>query len=770
MSELTVVGKPIQRVDAEEKITGQAVYGYDLVLPDMLYGKTLFSPKAHARIKRINTEKAKAYPGVVAVVTSEDAPWTHGESVKDKPFLARGKVRCIGEPVAAVAAEDEDTAEAAVKLIEVEYEDLPVYTDPEQACKPGAVEIHEDFDKYRKADFIVKGAAPNVAEHFKLRTGDVDIGFKQSDVIVEERYFVPVIQHAAMEPHSAHAQFDKESGRLTIWVANDAPFRALHEISEALGMPKEKIRFINPFQGGGFGSKGGLKVEPIAVALAFKTNGRPVRVKFNREETFISTLTRHEAVVYAKTGAKKDGTLMAREMTIYWGAGAYAEKSPTVCIRGSLPAPGPYRIPHVKVDGYAVYTNKPVAGSYRGYGIPQGAWAGEQQMDEIAKHLGMDPIAIRMKNMFVEGDISYWGEQLHAVGIKETLIKATAAIDWGKPKKAAKPGVKIGKGFACIQKPTRSPTTSAAGVLVNAKGEVTVLAGTVEIGQGCSTILSQVAAEELKVPMEKVRMHPLDTDVIPFDASTTSSRSTYHMGNAVRRASIHAREQIMEAAGPMLEAKVQDLGYADGKVFLKDQPQQALPIGEVVRRKLGIHGEVRGDGSYTYEIGKDLDLETGHSDHASAFYMYATQAAEVEVDEESGRVRVLRMSAAHDVGKAINPLNCAAQIEGGVVMGIGSALHEELVIDNTGKVRNPSFLDYHLVTSLDTPELIPIIVECPEPQGPYGAKGLGEPGLAPTPAAIGNAVTDAVGVRIYDLPLKPENVFWALQKKKKNAA
>lgn len=770
MSELTVIGKPIQRVDAEEKITGQAVYGYDLVLPDMLYGKALFSPKAHAKIKRINTEKAKAYPGVVAVVTAEDAPWTHGEAVKDKPFLAQGKVRFIGEPVAAVAAEDEDTAEAAVKLIEVEYEDLPVYTDPEQACKPGCVEIHEDFDKYRKADFIVKGAAPNVAEHFKLRTGDVEVGFKQSDVIVEERYFVPVIQHAAMEPHSAHAQFDKESGRLTIWVANDAPFRALHEISEALGMPKEKIRFINPFQGGGFGSKGGLKVEPIAVALAFKTNGRPVRVKFNREETFISTLTRHEAVVYAKTGVKKDGTLMAREMTIYWGAGAYAEKSPTVCIRGSLPAPGPYRIPHVKVDGYAVYTNKPVAGSYRGYGIPQGAWAGEQQMDEVAKRLGMDPIAIRMKNIFVEGDISYWGERLHAVGLKETLIKATEAIDWGKPAKAARPGVKIGKGFACIQKPTRSPTTSAAGVLVNARGEVTVLAGTVEIGQGCSTILSQVAAEELKVPMEKVRMHPLDTDVIPFDASTTSSRSTYHMGNAVRRASIHAREQIVEAAGPMLEAKPQDLGCADGKVFLKDQPQQALPIGEVVRRKLGIHGEVRGDGSYTYEIGKDLDLETGHSDHASAFYMYATQAAEVEVDEESGRVRVLRMSAAHDVGKAINPLNCAAQIEGGVVMGIGSALHEELVIDNTGKVRNPSFLDYHLVTSLDTPELIPIVVECPEPEGPYGAKGLGEPGLAPTPAAIGNAVADAVGVRVYDLPLKPENVYWALRKKKKDAA
>ena len=769
MAELSVVGKPVTRVDAEEKITGQAVYGYDLVLPNMLYGKTLFSPKAHARIKHIDTKKAKAYPGVVAVVTGEDLPWTHGESIKDKPFLAQGKVRYIGEPVAAVAAEDEDTAQAAVKLIEVEYEDLPVYTDPELACKPGSVEIHEDVDSYRKAEFIVRGAAPNIAEHFKLRTGNVAKGFKESDLVVEERYFVPIIQHAAMEPHSAHAQFDKESGRLTIWVANDAPFRALHEITEALGMPKEKIRFINPLQGGGFGSKGGLKVEPIAVALAFHTNGRPVRIKFNREETFISTLTRHEAVVYSKTGVKKDGTLMAREMTLYWGAGAYAEKSPTVCIRGSLPAPGPYRIPHVKVDGYAVYTNKPVAGSYRGYGIPQGAWAGEQQMDEIAKRLGMDPVEIRMKNIFVEGDMAYWGEQLHAVGLKETLIKATEAIEWGKKTKG-KPGVKIGKGFACIQKPTRSPTTSAAGVLVDAKGDVTVLAGTVEIGQGCSTILSQVAAEELKVPMAKVHMHPLDTDVIPYDASTTSSRSTYHMGNAVRRAAIHAREQIAEAASPMLEANVQDLDFGDGKVFLRDQPQMALPVGEVVRRKLGINGVVRGDGSYTYEIGKDLDLETGHSDHASAFYMYATQAAEVAVDAETGRVRLLRMSAAHDVGKAINPLNCVAQIEGGLAMGIGSALHEELVVDNSGKVRNPSFLDYHLVTSLDVPPMIPIIVECAEPEGPYGAKGLGEPGLAPTPAAIGNAVADATGVRIYDLPLTPERVYRAIKAKKKDAA
>ncbi len=783
MEQLTVVGKPVTRVDVEEKVTGEAVYGYDLVLPKMLYGKTVFSTTPHAKIKRIHMEKAKQYPGVVAVITGEDAPWTHGESIKDKPFLAQGKVRYIGEPVAAVAAEDEDTAQAAAALVEVEYEDLPAYFSPEEACKPGAVAIHEDFAGYRKSDFIAGAPMPNVCEHFKLRTGDVERGFKEADLVLEERYSVPTIQHAAMEPHSAHAQVDPESGRVTIWVANDAPFRALHEIAEALALPNEKIRLINPLQGGGFGSKGGLKVEPIAIALAYHTKGRPVRVKFNRQETFISTLVRHECIVEIKSGVKKDGTLVARQMALYWGGGAYAEKSPTVCIRGSLPAPGPYRIPHVKVDGYAVYTNKPVSGAFRGYGIPQGAWACEQHMDEIANRLGMDAVDLRLKNIFVDGDLAYWGEQLHSVGLKETLFKATQAIEWGKPPgfpasqlggeeaRRLKPNIKRGKGFACISKPTRTPTMSRAGILVNGKGEITVLAGTVEIGQGCSTILSQVAAEELRVPIERVRMAPLDTDVIPFDASTTSSRSTYHMGNAVRRAAIDVREKLAEMASPMLEAKRQDLAFADGKVFLKDQPQMALSFGEVVRRKLGNEGVVRGDGSYTYEIGKDLDLETGHSDHASAFYMYATQAAEVEVDEETGRVRLLRMAAAHDVGKAINPLNCAGQIEGGLAMGIGSALHEHLVVDDQGRVRNPSFLDYHLATSLDMPKLIPIIVECAEPEGPYGAKGLGEPGLAPTPAAIGNAVADALGTRIYDLPLSPERVYWAIrQKKKKKAA
>jgi CO/xanthine dehydrogenase Mo-binding subunit len=745
MSELKFVGKPVTRVDAEEKVTGRAVYGYDLVLPNMLYGKVLFSTRPHAIIKRIDTEKARRLAGVVAVITGKDVPWTHGETIKDMPFLAQGKVRFVGEPVAAVAAVDEDTAQAAVALIDVEYEDLPAYFSPEEACKPEAAPIHENYDSYRKADIIVPGPHPNILEHFKLRTGDIESGFRESDLVLEQRYVVPPIAHTAMEPHSAHGQVDPESGKVTVWVANDAPFRVLTETAEALGLPKEKIRFINPYQGGGFGSKGAMKVEAIAIALAYHTNGRPVRVKFNRPETFVSTITRHEAIVYIKSGVKRDGTLVAREVRIYWGAGAYAEKSPTVCMKGSLTSPGPYRIPHVKVDGYAVYTNKPLAGAFRGYGVPQTTWACEQHMDELAGRLGMDPLDFRLKNVFVDGDLSYWGERLVAVGLKETLLKATEAIGWGKKSDDADQprGIRMGKGFACIAKPTRTPTTSTAAVQIDSSGKVTILAGTVEIGQGCTTILSQIAAEELRVSIDDVSMHSLDTDAIPFDASTTSSRSTYHMGNAVKRAAIDAREQIAEMAGSL--------------------PDASMSYGEVIRRKLGADGIVMGHGSYTFEVGKDVDPQTGHSEHASAFYMYATQAVEVAVDEETGRVRLVRMVAAHDVGKAINPLNCVAQIEGGLAMGIGAALHEELVIDDRGRVKNPSFLDYHLVTSLDLPKMETIIVECPDPNGPYGAKGLGEPGLAPTPAAIGNAVANALGTRIYELPLSPERVFWAIQ-------
>ena len=403
MTELKYVGQSPTRVEADDKVSGRAIYGYDLVLPGMLYGKAVFSDRAHALIVDVDTSRAESYPGVEAVVTGRDVPFIFGETIKDQPFLATEKVRYIGEPVAAVAAVDEDTAQAAAALIEITYDDLPAYLSPTDACREDSIAIHEGFDDYRKADFVSPGKLPNVLEHFKLRTGDVEAGFAESDVVLEETYSLPSISHAAMEPHSAHAQVDPGSGRITIWSPNDAPFRTREELAAALDRPLEDLRFINPLQGGGFGSKGGLKVEQIALALAMYTDGTPVRVKYSREETFRSTLTRHGAVVTVKSGVMSDGMLNARKVEIYWDGGAYNEKSATVCIRGSQFAPGPYRIPNVWVDAYSVYTNKPVSGAFRGYGIPQGTWACEQHTDELAKQLAIDPLEFRLKNVFSGG-------------------------------------------------------------------------------------------------------------------------------------------------------------------------------------------------------------------------------------------------------------------------------------------------------------------------------------------------------------------------------
>ncbi|MCZ6623025.1 MAG: molybdopterin-dependent oxidoreductase [Deltaproteobacteria bacterium] len=608
----------------------------------------------------------------------------------------------------------------------------------------------------------------NAYSHTSTDRGDVDAGFAAADLIVENTYHTSRVHQAYLEPHNVLVHLSGD--RVEVWACSKAPYNLREALAAAIGVPEEDIVVNHSYIGGDFGGKATPADLPIAYYLA-KTTGRPVRMVSEYVEEFMAANPRHSTIIRLKTGVKRDGTIMAHEVKFFVDAGAYAGFKPRGIIGGANQAVGPYRTPSTRIESTHVYTNTVPGGHMRSPGEPQAVFAIESHVDEIALSLGMDPLEFRLKNVYVDGDLSYWGEQLHSVGLKETLTKAAEAIEWGKKDQGSKGSkVKRGKGIACISKPTRTPTTSTAAVLVDSKGKVTVLAGTVEIGQGCNTILSQVAAEELRVPIDKVDMAPLDTDAIPFDASTTSSRSTYHMGNGVRRAAVHAREQLAEMASPMLESHKEDLLFCDGKVSLKDHPEMGLPIGEVIRRKLGTDGVLRGDGSYTYETGKDLDLETGHSDHASAFYMYATQAAEVTVDEETGRVRILRISAAHDVGKAINPLNCEAQIEGGLAMGIGAALHEEQVIDEKGKVRNPSFLDYHLVTSLDLPEMIPIIVECAEPEGPYGAKGLGEPGLAPTPAAIGNAVADALGVRIYDLPLTPERVYRVIQGRKKREA
>ncbi|MBI2303699.1 MAG: molybdopterin-dependent oxidoreductase [Chloroflexi bacterium] len=758
--ELDVVGKPVPRVDAREKVQGKTVFGYDLKFPHMLHGKVLRSQYAHAHIVSIDVSRAKALPGVKAVVTGKDIPAIHGPQVRDQPFMPIDKVRYRGEGVAAVAAVTEEIAEAALALIDVEYEELPSVFDAVEAMKPNAPQVHPGQEKYHREGAVntpIPGT--NCCYHFKLRRGDVEAGFAQADYVFEDTFTTQMVQHCAMEPHASIAQVDG-AGKVTIWTHNDSPYRCRQSLSEALGMPMSKIRVIAPYQGGGFGGKGGLNTESYAVALALRTKNIPVRVAFSREEVFTSALVRHPSVVHIKSGIKKDGSLVARKVTIYWNTGAYAEKGPTVCRQASYPSAGPYDIPNVWIDGYCVYTNSTIAGAFRGYGAPQVCWAYESHTDIISRKMEWDPLWFRLRNAFQKGSLSATGETLTSIALKETIQRAAEAVGWGRGRAPNR-----GRGIACMHRNTNSPSSSNAFIKINEDGTVDVLTSTLEIGQGAYTVLSQMVAETLGVPIENVVMVTPDSDITPYDMSTTASRSTFHMGNAVLQAAADAKGQLLELASRALKVPMARLKMQDGRIFVSDEPDKGMTIPQVIVSRYGSRGgNIIGKGQYFPEDITSLDRETGQGAKPTSFWMYATQAAEVEVDPETGRVHVLKLVAAHDLGKTINPVTSVQQIEGGIITGLGSTLFEELLFDGAGVTLNPDFANYKIPTAMDVPPIQPILVEdAPHPDGPFGAKGLGEPVLAPTAAAIANAIFDAVGVRIKDLPISAEKVRRALK-------
>ncbi|UCG64174.1 MAG: xanthine dehydrogenase family protein molybdopterin-binding subunit [Deltaproteobacteria bacterium] len=753
------IGQPIPRVDAIEKVTGQATYGDDLSFSNMLHGKALRSPYAHAKIVNIDVTKAQRLPGVKAIVTGKDIPVLGGEALKDYPFVATDRVRYIGEPLVAVAAIDEETAEEALDLITVQYEQLPALFDPLKAMEPNTPLIHERLHTYEHIPVIKPVEHTNICHHVQFIRGDVDQGFDESDLVFEDTFTTQMAQHGALELHMAVAQVDP-GGRITVWVTNDAPHRLRNDLATALRIPLTKIRVVSPpYMGGGFGGKGGLKVETLCIALALKTDNRPVKMVLTREEVFTSSLVRHPSIVQLKTGVKKDGRLWARQAKVIYDTGAYAEKGPTVCQQGCVAAAGPYNITHVKVDGYCVYTNKPIAGAYRGYGFPQVAWAHESQMDIIAHKLGIDPVTLRLQNVVEEEDTSPTGKQvLHSVGLKECIKRAAQSIEWDM-----KSGKKHrGKGIACAFKNTKTPSGSSAIVKVSQDGSVEVLTSTVEIGQGAKTIISQMVAEELDVPLESITVATPDTDLTPYDASTTSSRTTFHMGNAVKKAAKDAREQLFGMASEMLGVETEDLRGEKGKIYSQDNPKLRLSLAEVIKNQYGAGLDIIGRGSY-YPL---VEGETGGMWSApSIFWMYGADCVEVEVDLETGQVKILRAIGAHDVGKVINPVTCEGQIEGGIVHGMGPTLFEEMVVGERGDVLNPSFADYKMPTALDIPEVTSLIVEATHREGPWGAKGIGEMTIVPIAPAIANGIYDAVGVRIKDLPITPDKILSALKRK-----
>ncbi|MBI3078383.1 MAG: xanthine dehydrogenase family protein molybdopterin-binding subunit [Deltaproteobacteria bacterium] len=750
------IGKSVSRLDAWEKAVGTAVFGIDVKLPGMLHGRVLRSPHPHARIRHIDVTRARKLAGVALVLTGKDLGLIHGESIKDEPFLAIDKVRYVGEPVVAVAAVDGETCEEALDLVEVEYEPLPAVFDPEAAMQPDAPLLHERLDQYEVMGIVTPVPGTNIANHFKIRWGDVARGFAEADEVFEDTYSTGMVQHAAIEPHACTAQVDP-TGRITVWSHNDAPHRARKELADALGLPLSQVRFVNCYAGGNFGSKGGLKTEPTAVALALRLKGKPVKVVWSREEVFTSTIVRHPTVVTVKTGVTRDGRLVAREVRAIYDTGAYAEKGPTVCRQGGHTASGPYNIPHVKVDAYCVYTNKPIAGAFRGYGIPQVAWAYECHMDAIAERLGIDAVDLRLRNCLQEGDVTCTGQRLHSVGLKESVIRAAEAIGWQKPKVPGR-----GRGLACVHKNTKTPSSSGAFIKLEEDGSVSVLTSAAEVGQGARTVLAQIAAEALGVPLDRISMAMADTDFTPYDASSTSSRTTFHVGNAIALAAQDVHQQLRQIAADLLEANPEDLVAGDGRVYVKGSPERALTYSQALKKTMGAGASILGRGFYYPKDATGMDNETGYGENPSVFWMYCAHAAEVEVDRETGQVRVLKLVAAHDVGKAINPQMCEQQIEGGVLTGLGTTLYEWMILKD-GKVLNPNFADYRLPTAMEQPEVIPILVETPHRDGPFGAKGVGEVTLGPTSAAIANALYDAIGVRIRDLPITPEKVLQALR-------
>jgi CO/xanthine dehydrogenase Mo-binding subunit len=763
------VGDPLVRVDSVAKVTGQASYAADILLPGMLYGKALGSPYAHARIKSVKTEKARALPGVRAVVAGRDFPHLHGECIINIPFLAIDKVRYIGEPVVAVAAEDVATAEQALELVEVEYEELPAVFDPEEALKPEAPLIHEDLGKYQAISAVKVIPGTNICQNVVFDLGDVEKGFLQSDHIFEDRFTTPQVQHATIEPHGCIAQVDA-TGRITVWGQNDSPHRARKEIAQALKIPQAKVRVVTGYVGGNFGGKGGLKPEAVAIALASKVRGRPVKVVFSREEVF-KTVTRSGCIISLKTGVRQDGTLLAREMRVIWDMGAYAEKGPTISLHASTLASGPYAIPNMRVVSVSVFTNKPMAGAMRGYGVPQVAFAYESQNDIIAEALGISPFDFRMKNAADEGTPTVTKQRLYAVGMKECLKRVGSGLykETERAVESAGKGLGYGrwvrgKGLACIMKSTKTPTVSAAYVKIDEDGSGSVVTSTVEVGQGAHTVLVQIAGDILGLDTEGITVSFADTDVTPYDTSTTASRSTFHMGNAVRMAAEDAKRQLLGMAAPLFHSEKETLTLHDGSVWSPDG--RSLSFAQVLKGNFGAGAGAAILGKGVYTPSEDiLGLEDIGKVKLAVFHSYAALGAEVAVDLETGVVKVLRFVAAHDVGKAINPVNCRQQIEGALSMGLGYGLMEEYIWEE-GKVLNPDFLDYAIPTALDCPPAEIYLVEKAHPQGPYGAKGMGEMANAHTAPAIANAVCNACGVRIRDLPLKPAKILKELRAQK----
>ncbi|HLA28755.1 MAG TPA: molybdopterin cofactor-binding domain-containing protein [Syntrophales bacterium] len=760
MEKYSVIGKSLPRVDAVVKVTGDAKYTADMMLPGMLYGKILRSPHPHAKILNIDVSKAKRLPGVRAVITGNDTPGKTFGRYQDDPLrqqfvdqyaLAIDKVRYIGDEVAAVAAIDEDTAEEALDLIDVEYEELPAVFDPEEAMKPGAPRIHDH-------------AEHNVGLILPRHFGDVEKGFKESDHIFEDRFVTQGVTHCALEPHAVLASFDP-AGKLTVWSSNQNPFPDRAQLARALDMPEGRVRIIKPHVGGGFGGKVELLSHDVCSSLLSMKTGRPVMIVLTREEVFNATRQRHPMIIKLKTGVKSDGTLMAKECTIISDTGAYYALGPNVMAVTGYVFMLIYRVPNVRYEANLVFTNKQVCGAQRGYGNPQIRFADDSQMDMIAEALAIDPVELRLKNAAQPGDITSMGARITSCGFTECLQKVMERTGW-RDKRGKLPGNQgigmAGQGMVSGAKTYDRPFSSGALVELQEDGTIILFTGGADIGQGLNTVLSQITAEVLGVGIEDIRIVAADTEITPWDQGTSSSRATMFAGNAVKLAASDARRQLFEAVAERLEANPEDLEARDRKIFVKGSPEKGISFSDAVLAiRLNKKQPLLGRGYYDPDVERPSPTGKGN---VSPSYSFGADVAEVEVDTETGRVKVSKITGAHDCGFALNPMAVDGQVEGATHMGVGYVLTEGFFREE-GQTLNSSFLGHKMLTALDMPEVESMIVEPIDPQGPFGAKEVGEGTSVATAPAIANAIYDAIGVRIKDLPITPEKILKALEEK-----
>jgi CO/xanthine dehydrogenase Mo-binding subunit len=743
-------------IDAGVRVSGRLGYTVNQEPAGTLHVAVARSDVPHAWLRSVDVSAAARQPGVVTVLTGADLQDgsirpLFGPVYRDQPVLATDKVRYVGEPIAAVAAVTARAALRAVALIEADYDELPAVFTPGDALADGAPVIHEGHDDRAPgyADIVLHGRNGNVCNMFRLRKGEGLDGFKYADRVFEHEFATPAVQHVSMEPHAAIAQFDGDD--LVMTTCTQTPYAVRDALAYMFSLPTSRVRVVVPPVGGAFGGKCYAKVEPLAAVLAQRT-GRPVKVVLSREEEFV-TNSKHQSVIRLRTGVRDDGVIVARHVDALFNAGAYTDISPRLIKNGGYGAVGPYRIPHVHVDSRAVFTNLPSAGAFRGYGVAQGCWAYERQMDIIAAELGIDPVELRRRNLLADGDTFATGQLMHDMRFRDLLDDAVSLFDETGGDEPADPAIRRGRGCAVGIKSTITPSTSNASVKVNVDGSMQVLTSTVEMGQGAHTAIAQIAADGLGMDIGAIRIVGPDTDTTPFDTTTSSSRSTAAMGSAVKHAVGDVREKLLELAADQLEVSAHDLQIDRGRIGVKGDPETLRSIADVVGQS-GL-GTVWGNGTCVWTGG--LDPRTGQG-VASDHWHQGAIAVEVDVDTRTGKVYVRRLRASVYAGTVVNPVNARMQVDGSVSFGLSQALFEQIVHEG-GHVVNSNLSEYALAGRLDLPDVLEVsLLEDPDSDVIHG---LGETALPPVAPAIGNAVAAAIGVGLQQLPMTAERVLGA---------